>query len=94
IPCFGCNINVYHSAVACFYALSDLCGTGGMDHEWIWSTPNWCGEYPRHDIVLIKTYAELPGMWGMVIGCVLLFFSFSFHVSNYPCALIHWLVPA
>ncbi|KAH9177891.1 hypothetical protein EDB89DRAFT_1809670, partial [Lactarius sanguifluus] len=29
-PRFGGHINVYHSAVACFYAPSDLCGTGGM----------------------------------------------------------------
>ena len=43
-PRFGCRISVYHSAVARFYAPSDLCGTGGMYHERIWSTPNWHGE--------------------------------------------------
>jgi hypothetical protein len=39
-PRFGCKINVYHSAVACFYAPSDLCGTGGMHRERIRSTPS------------------------------------------------------
>ena len=93
-PHFGFKINVYHSAVARFYAPSDLCGTGGMHRERIRSTPSWRGEYPRYDTVFVETDAELPGMRGMVIGCVLLLFSFSFRDHNYPCALIHWLVPA
>jgi len=29
-PRFVGTISVYHSAIACFYALSDLCSTGGM----------------------------------------------------------------
>ena len=65
-----------------------------MYHEQIRSTPNWCGEYPRHNTVCVKTDAELPGMRGMVIGHVLLLFSFSFFDHNYQCALIHWLVLA
>jgi hypothetical protein len=92
-PRFGCYINVYHSAVARFYAPSDLCGTGGMYRQRIRSTPNWRGEYPRYDTVFVETNAELPGMQGMVIGRVLLFFSFSFRDQIYPCALVHWLVP-
>ena len=92
-PFFECNINVYNSAIACFYAPSNLCGTGGMYHEWIQSTPNWHGEYLRQDTVFVETNAELPGMRGMVIGRVLLLFSFSFRGHIYPCALLHWLVP-
>ena len=34
-PLFNSEIQVYHSAVATFYAPSDLCGAGGMWHEWI-----------------------------------------------------------
>lgn len=92
-PCFEGHINVYHSAIAHFYAPSDLCGTGGMYHEWIQSTLMWCGENPQYDTVFVETDAELPGMWGMVIGHVLLFFSFTFCDQYYPCALVHWLVP-
>jgi hypothetical protein len=92
-PPFEYSINVYHSAVAQFYAPSDLCGTGGMYRERIRSTPNWHGEYPRHDTVFVETDAALPGMRGMVIGRVLLFFSFPFRNQIYPCALVHWLVP-
>ncbi|KAH9043629.1 hypothetical protein EDB85DRAFT_1838587, partial [Lactarius pseudohatsudake] len=40
-PQFEGHIKVYHSAVARFYAPSDLCGTGGMYREQIRSTPNW-----------------------------------------------------
>ena len=92
-PSFGCSINVYPSAIARFYAPSDLCGTGGMYRERIWSTPNWHREYPRHDTVFVDIDAELPGMRGMAIGRVLLFFSFSFRDHIYPCALIHWFIP-
>lgn len=92
-PRFGGHINVYHSAVARFYAPSDLCGMGGMYRERIRCNPNWRGEYPRYDTVFVETDAERPGMRGMVIGRVLLFFSFSFREQNYPCALVHWLVP-
>lgn len=92
-PRFGGHITVYHSAIACFYAPSDLCGTGGMYRERIRSTPDWRGEYPRYDTVFVETNTELPGMRGMVVARVLLFFSFSFRGQNYPCALVHWFVP-
>ncbi|KAH9170341.1 hypothetical protein EDB89DRAFT_2220723 [Lactarius sanguifluus] len=92
-PRFGAHINVYHSAVARFYAPSDLCGTGGMYRERIRSTPNWRGEYPRHDTVFVEIDAELPRMHGMLVARVLLFFSFFFRDQHYPCALVHWLIP-
>ncbi|KAH9161473.1 hypothetical protein EDB89DRAFT_1913859 [Lactarius sanguifluus] len=92
-PRFGGHVNVYHSAVACFYAPSDLCGTGGMYRERIRSTPNWCGEYPRHDTVFVERGVGLPGMHGMLVARVLLFFSFSFRDQHYPCALVHWFIP-
>ncbi|KAH9170690.1 hypothetical protein EDB89DRAFT_1907533 [Lactarius sanguifluus] len=92
-PRFGGHVNVYHSAVACFYAPSDLCGTGGMYRERIRSTPNWRGEYPRHDTVFVERGVGLPGMHGMLVARVLLFFSFSFRDQHYPCALVHWFIP-
>ncbi|KAJ6609901.1 hypothetical protein B0H10DRAFT_2438356 [Mycena sp. CBHHK59/15] len=92
-PYFNDRIAVYHSATARFYAPSDLCGAGGMYREQIRSSPNWHGSYARRDTVFVETDADLPGMQGMVIGRVFLFFSFTYHDTYYKCALVHWLSP-
>ncbi|KAJ7856063.1 hypothetical protein B0H14DRAFT_3085331 [Mycena olivaceomarginata] len=57
-PVFGGQITVHHSAVARFYAPSDLGGAGGMYRERIRSNPNWHG-YPRRDTVLVDVGAPL-----------------------------------
>ena len=92
-PIFNGNVRVFHSAVARFYAPSELCGAGGMHREHIRSTPLWRGLYMRRDTVFIETDGEQPGMLGMAIGRVQLFFSFSHEGVGYPCALVQWLVP-
>ncbi|KAH9988442.1 hypothetical protein BJV74DRAFT_885330 [Russula compacta] len=92
-PHFGGSVYVYHSAIAHFYAPSDLCGAGGMYRERIRSNPNWRGEYAWRDTMFVETNADLDGMQGMAIGRALLFFSFTFRDCYYPCALVHWLVP-
>ncbi|KAK6988610.1 hypothetical protein R3P38DRAFT_3409362 [Favolaschia claudopus] len=89
-PRFGGQINVYHSAIARFYAPSDLCGAGGMHRERIRSNPLWHGAYARRDTVFINVDAELPGMLGMVVARVFLFFSFTYRDIYYPCALVQW----
>jgi hypothetical protein len=89
-PQFYGRISVFHSAIARFYAPSDLCGAGGMYRERIRSTPMWRGESARRDTVFVETDKELSGMRGMTIGRVLLFFSFVFQGVHYPCALVHW----
>lgn len=89
-PFFEGHISVYHSAIAHFYAPSDLCGTGGMHRERIRSTPLWRGQYARRDTVFIETDPTLPGMPGMDVGRIFLFFSFTLQDVLYPCALIHW----
>lgn len=43
-PSIQSQIYIYHSAVAQFYAPSNLCGPGGMYHERIHSNPNWRGQ--------------------------------------------------
>ncbi|KAH9980440.1 hypothetical protein BJV74DRAFT_879340 [Russula compacta] len=63
-PRFEGDIKVHHSAVATFYAPSDLCGADDSK----------------------------PGMKGMEIGCVLLFFSFCYHRKPYSYAFINWFV--
>ncbi|KAJ6475936.1 hypothetical protein C8R47DRAFT_1181557 [Mycena vitilis] len=91
-PNFHGRIDVYHSAIARFYAPSDLCGVGGMRRERIRSNPNWHGSYIRRDTVFIELDSELQGMLGMVIGRVLLFFSFTTPEDReiHSCALVHW----
>jgi hypothetical protein len=89
-PRFYGHISVFHSAIARFYAPSDVCGAGGMFQERIRSTPVWRGVSARRDTVFVETDKGVPGMRGMTIGRVLLFFSFIFEDVPYPCALVHW----
>jgi hypothetical protein len=81
-------ISVFHSASATFYAPSDLSGTHGVCHEIIRSTPLWRRKDPRRDCVLIVEDNDKPGMRGMIVGRVKLFFSFAHEGQIYPCALI------
>jgi hypothetical protein len=90
-PPFKGEIKAYHLATATFYAPSDLCWAGGMRHEWIWSTPCFHGHL-WHDTVFVVLDDSQPGMDGMEIRQVLLFFSFTFHRKVYSCALINWFV--
>ena len=43
--------------------------------------------------MFIMTDMEVDVMQGMTIGCALLFFSFTFGDTYFPCALVHWLIP-
>ena len=53
-PVFNGRISVYHSAVARYFAPSDLCGAGGMYQERICSNPEWHNEFARRDTVFVK----------------------------------------
>ncbi|KAF8261270.1 hypothetical protein EI94DRAFT_1789551 [Lactarius quietus] len=92
-PAFDGAIKVHHSAVARFYAPSDLSGSGGLRHERIQSMPNFFG-HPRRDTIFVVTNDSQPGMKGMEIGHVLLFFSFEYRREKISCALINWFVHA
>jgi hypothetical protein len=61
-----------------------------MHREYIRSTSKWWNGQPRYDTVLLDSNPDLPGVRGMAVACVLLFFSFSFQDVNYPCALVRW----
>ncbi|KAJ7242405.1 hypothetical protein B0H12DRAFT_1326085 [Mycena haematopus] len=89
-PNFDGEITVHHSAIARFYAPSDLCGAGGMYRERIRSNPRWHG-YARRDTVLVDVGGAVMG--GIIVGRVMLFFSFDFAEREYQCALVHWYVP-
>ncbi|KAH9049991.1 hypothetical protein EDB84DRAFT_1433272 [Lactarius hengduanensis] len=77
LPLFQARVRVHHSALATFFAPSDLCGTGGMRQERIRSTSSWYG-HPRRDTVFVVLDEDLPGMEGMRV--------------DYACAYVNWLV--
>ena len=68
-PRFVGTISVYHSAIACFYAPSNLCGAGGMYQERICSNPDWHGEYACYDIhtfclfMVLLFYRKISTSW-------------------------------
>jgi hypothetical protein len=61
-----------------------------MRRERIRSTPSWRGDAPRRDCAFIVEDDDKPGMRGMGVVRVLLFFSFEHDHTHYPCALVDW----
>jgi hypothetical protein len=65
-----------------------------MYREVIRSTPQWSrGDIagPRRDCVFVDVgESTAPGMQGLLVARVYLFFKFSFADVDYPCALVHW----
>jgi hypothetical protein len=92
-PIITARIRVFHSAVARFFAPSDLCGAGGMYQERIRSNPNWHDGGTRYDTVFVQTGSETGTMKGMTIGRARLLFSFASGGICYPCALVDWFTP-
>ncbi|KIL57451.1 hypothetical protein M378DRAFT_188432 [Amanita muscaria Koide BX008] len=98
LPEFSSKISVFHSAIASFYAPSDLCGAGGMYQEHIRANPSCAGK-PQFDTVFITVAdagsEEEHALRGMLIAQVLLFFSFNDPLlqKEIPCALINWFIP-
>ena len=84
-------IHVHHSATATFYSPSELCGVGGLHCERIRSSPSFQG-VPRRDTVFVELDATKPGLPGMVIARVLLFFSITYRRVDYSCALVNWFL--
>ena len=89
LPQFHGRVCVHYSALATFFAPSDLCGVGGMHQERIRSTPSWY-DHPRYDTVFVVLDDTVPGMKGMNIARIRLFFSFNYRVDHH-CALVNWL---
>jgi hypothetical protein len=84
------KVSVFHSAVATYHAPSDPSSTHGMRRERIRSTPSWRGQKPRHDCAFVTVDEMEPGMRGMAVVRVILFFSFEYEGAYYPCALVEW----
>lgn len=90
LPEFCGKISVYSSAVATFYAPSDISGIGGMRSERIRAIDEWRKGPGRYDCVFVNTDPSAQGMRGFDIARVRLFFSFKYEGKIYPCALVHW----
>lgn len=87
------RVSVYRSAVATYYAPSDLSGIGGMYRERIRATPAWNrGESsaPRYDCILVQVSPEDGGFSSMQAARVRLFFSIKHDNNTIPCALVEW----
>jgi hypothetical protein len=96
---FSGKIHVFHSAVARFYAPSDLCGPCGMYRQRIRCNSSWFGN-PRRDTVFVVQDEDQPGMRGMLIARIHLLFSFTDREADdreetmpVPCALVSWFLP-
>ena len=89
-PEFDDLITLYPSAVATYFAPSDLSGIGGMHSEHIRATPNWRKEGPRYDTIFVNTNPDEDGMRGLDVASVKQFFSFKSQGRLYPCAIVQW----
>jgi len=61
-----------------------------MRTECIHSTHSWQKQGPRHDCVLVVEDQDKPGMMGMSIVRVKLFFLFTHDAKTYACAFVEW----
>ncbi|KAL4069122.1 hypothetical protein J3A83DRAFT_4359153 [Scleroderma citrinum] len=77
-------VSVFFSAIPMFYAPSNLSGLGGMHSEHIWSTPCWKKGSACYDMIYT------PGMGGLHVAHVFLFFSLIHDSVKYLCMLIQW----
>ncbi|KAF6752471.1 hypothetical protein DFP72DRAFT_991074 [Ephemerocybe angulata] len=84
------SISTYRSAVATFYAPSDICGIRGMRREWIRCTPSWRKGGPRRDCVYLVEDDSKPGFRGLNVVRVKAFMSFNYGGTEYPCAAVEW----
>ncbi|KAF7329470.1 hypothetical protein MKEN_00209400 [Mycena kentingensis (nom. inval.)] len=89
-PDFSERVYIFNSARAVYYALSDVCGVGGMHHERIRAMKSWYRGPPRYDCALIEHNADEPGFRGLHAVRVRLLMRFTYRGTQYPCALVHW----
>ena len=90
LPPFNDKISIYHSAVAEFYAPSDICGLKGIWCEHIHASPSWWKGTPRYDTIFVETNPDSPGILGIDVAQARVFFSFDYNNTEYHCALVDW----
>lgn len=84
------KVYVYPSAVATYYAPSDLSGRSGMHREHIRSSRSWRSGPPRFDCVFVERDPQRPGFQGLLAARIRLLLAFEFRGKRYPCALVEW----
>jgi hypothetical protein len=91
-PAFYGKISLHPSAVATFYAPSDICGIHGMRRERIRAVPAWRKEHAQYDCVFVNMdpLASAAGFLGLEVARVRQFFSFTARGKYYPAALVQW----
>lgn len=93
LPHILSKVYVFHSAVATFYAPSDLSGISGMQRQRIRSScKSWRGGPPRYDCVALEADPTKPGARGLFFARVKCFFTFSHYGITYPCALVEYFI--
>jgi hypothetical protein len=89
-PSFTGRIRVHNSAVATFHGPCDPSGIGGMRREHIRAVSSWRKGPGRHDCVYLNRDPSSPGVRGMDVVQVLIFFAFDYCDTAYSCALVRW----
>jgi hypothetical protein len=84
------KIRVFPSAVAIYYAPSDLSGTRGMFRERIRAVDSWRHGPARRDCVFVQHDPDQPGFRGLYVARVNHFFSVRHNRIQFPCALVSW----
>ena len=64
---------------------------GGMCCEHIHAVDSWRKGPPQHDFIFVENDLNYPGILGLDIARVQLFFSFTHNNVKYFCALVHWV---
>ncbi|KAG6919386.1 hypothetical protein DXG01_006935, partial [Tephrocybe rancida] len=88
-PAIG-KIRVYPSAVATFYAPSNIAGLGGMFRERIRAISSWRSGPARYDCIFVEQDENAKGFRGLHVARVRLFFEITHERRKYPCALVTW----
>src|SRR5258708_35558716 len=89
LPAFHQKVTLYPSAVATFYAPSDISGTGGMRCEYIRATSDWGKKHEcRYDCIFVNSDPSASGMHGLEVARVRQFFSFKLAGVLSPFALV------
>ena len=84
------KIRVFPSAVAIYYAPSDLSGTRGMFRERLQPVDSWRRGPPRQDCVFVEHDSTKPGFRGLFVARLCHLFSIRHNKTHFPCALVSW----
>ena len=89
-PAINGKIHIFNTAVATFYAPSNISGVTGMRREYIQAVSSWRNGPACYDCVLVNAKPDVDGAWGFEVARVFLFFSFLHGGKEYLCAFIQW----